>query len=274
MLLKLALLFALTLSLSAQKPKLLLLKVYKEQNITGWVMSEKLDGIRAYWSGKELISRGGKIIHAPAYFTKDFPPFEIDGELWSKRGEFAYISSVVRDKTPSEGWRDITYNIFEVPNASGGLFERLERVEPYESEILKIIPQKKIVSKASMLAFLREIELKGGEGVVVRDPKTSYIAKRTSKALKVKSFLDSECEVVGYSEGRGKYSDVMGALECKLASGVYFKIGSGFSDKERRNPPEIGAIVTFQYKELTKNSKPRFPVFLRVRVAKKGNDAR
>ena len=67
--------------LLADKPNLLLLKVYKEQNITGWVMSEKLDGIRAYWNGKNLISRGGKLIYAPKWFTKNYPPFSIDGEL-------------------------------------------------------------------------------------------------------------------------------------------------------------------------------------------------
>ncbi len=117
----------LPLLLFAQKPKLLLLKVYKDQNISGWVMSEKLDGIRAYWNGKELLTRSGKIIHAPKWFTKDFPPFKIDGELWSKRGDFENISSIVRDKIPTEKWQEITYNIFEVPNQKGNLFERLSK---------------------------------------------------------------------------------------------------------------------------------------------------
>jgi len=49
-------------------------------------MSEKLDGIRAYWNGTHLISRDGKIIYAPKWFTKNYPPFEIDGELWTKIG--------------------------------------------------------------------------------------------------------------------------------------------------------------------------------------------
>ena len=70
--------------LLATKPKLLLLNTYKDQNITSWVMSEKLDGIRAYWDGTNLISRGGKIIHAPPWFIKDYPAFELDGELWCR----------------------------------------------------------------------------------------------------------------------------------------------------------------------------------------------
>jgi len=261
---KLLFLFLLPFILFADKPKLLLLKNYKDQNISGWVMSEKLDGIRAYWNGKELISRGGKIIHAPEYFTKGFPSFELDGELWSKRGDFDHISSIVRDKIPSQEWSLITYNIFEVPNAVGGLFKRLKKVEPYRSKILKIILQKQINSKKDMQNFLKTVEKKGGEGIVVRDPNAVYIAMRTSKALKVKSFLDTECKVVGYSEGKGKYKGMLGALKCKLVDGTVFKIGSGFSDKERKNPPALGSEITFKYKEFTKKGMPRFPVFLRV----------
>jgi DNA ligase-1 len=228
-------------------------------------MSEKLDGIRAYWDGEKLISRGGKIIYAPPYFKENFPSFELDGELWSKRGAFDSISSIVRDKEPSQEWKEISYNIFEVPNAKGNLFERLEKVKPYESTILKIIPQRAVKSKENMLRFLKSIEKKGGEGVVVRDPNAEYINHRTSKALKVKSFLDTECRVLGYSDGKGKNAGKMGALVCQLKSGIVFKIGSGFSNAERKNPPKIGSEVSFKYKELTKNGKPRFPVFLRVR---------
>ena len=265
---RLLLFLLLPLFLLASKPNLLLLKVYKDQNLTGWVMSEKLDGIRAYWDGKKLISRGGKVLHAPLWFTKGFPAFEVDGELWSKRQDFENISSIVRDKVPSQEWHQIKYNIFEVPHASGDLFARLAKVKPYRNERLKIIAQIPIKSKKVMIAYLHKLEQKGAEGLVVRDPLAPYINKRTSKALKVKSFLDDECRVVGYAEGKGKYLGMMGALRCELPSGILFKIGSGFSDAERKTPPALGSKVTFKYKELTKYKKPRFPIFLRVREIK------
>lgn len=258
-------LFLFPLFLFAQKPDLLLLKVYKDQNISGWVMSEKLDGVRAYWDGKKLLSRSGKIINAPKYFIKDYPPFALDGELWSKRGDFENISSIVRDKVPSEQWRQIKHYIFEVPDAKGDLYERLEKVKPYKNSSIKIIPQIKIKNKTHLQAFLKEIEKNRGEGVVVRDPNTPYINKRTNKALKVKTFLDAECVVIGYTMGKGKYKNLVGSLKCELPNKVRFKIGSGLSDEERKKPPKIGDIVTFKYKELTKYGKPRFPIFLRVR---------
>ncbi len=261
----LILLFLIPIFLFGEKPHLLLLKTYKGQDITGWVMSEKLDGIRAYWDGKRLISRGGNEIFAPAWFTEDYPPFEIDGELWSRRGDFDNISSIVRDRVPSIHWREIKHYIFEVPNAEGGLLERLKKVEPYQNNVIKIIPQIKINSEADLKKFHQKLELLGGEGVVVRDPNAPYINKRTSKALKLKSFKDTECVITGYTKGKGKYEGKIGAIICELPNKISFKIGSGLSDRLRSNPPKVGVIITFKYQNLTRNGKPRFPVFMRVR---------
>ncbi|MBS9778884.1 MAG: DNA ligase [Campylobacteraceae bacterium] len=258
--------------LYAKSPELLLLKSYKDQNISGYLMSEKLDGIRAYWDGKNLLTRSGKKIHAPKWFTKLLPPFEIDGELWSRRGQFEYIQSIVMDKKPSKKWREITYNIFEVPNQKGSLMERLEVLKKYlkSHKLLHVKITKQITckNKNHLEKFFKEVKNKGGEGVVLHDPKALYIAKRTSKALKYKDFLDDECEVVSYHKGKGKYEGMLGSFTCKLKNGVTFKIGSGLIDKERRNPPAIGQMITFKYQGLTKYGKPRFPVFLHVRVDK------
>ncbi|MCK4441930.1 MAG: DNA ligase, partial [Sulfurovaceae bacterium] len=211
------------------------------------------------------LTRNGKDIYAPSWFTKGFPSFELDGELWTKRKDFENISSIVRGSLYPENWERVTYNIFEVPNVKGGLFERLSKVKPYKSKILKIIPQIKVKNKANLQKFLKEIEAKGGEGVVVHDPNSPYIAKRTSKALKVKSFYDTECKVTRYIKGHGKFKGMLGSLECRLDNGTLFKIGSGFTNQERKNPPPIGSIITFKYKEFTKYGKPRFPVFMRIR---------
>jgi len=251
---------------------LMLLKTYKDQNISGWVMSEKLDGIRGYWDGKHLLTKQGHIINAPKWFLKNYPPFAIDGELWTKRGDFENISSIVRKKIPSNKWKNIKHYIFDVPNAKGDLFDRLNKLKNYlkthKNTPIIIIPQIKIKNKQQMLKFLKNIEKKGGEGVVVRNPKIPYQRKRSNQILKVKSFFDKECKVIGYTNGKGKYKNLIGALKCELKNGIIFKIGSGLSIKERKYPPQIGDIITFKYKELTKNQKPRFPIFLRVRYKK------
>ena len=240
-------------------------------NISSWLMSEKLDGVRAYWDGKRLISRNGKEFAVPQWFIKKFPPFEIDGELWTKRGDFETIISIVNRHTPHEGWREITYQIFEVPNQEGGLMMRLEVLKEWlkknPNEFIKIIPQQICRGSAHLKEILDEVERKGAEGLVVRDPDALYIGKRTSKALKVKTNQDDECIVRGYTKGHGKFEGLVGALICEWRD-KRLKIGSGLSVEERKNPPALGSEITFKYNGLTKYGNPKFPVFLRVRILK------
>jgi len=261
---KLFLLLFLISSLFAEKPELLLLNNYTEdKNIRLWYMSEKLDGVRAYWDGEYLVSRSGKVFTAPSFFTKEFSKHKLDGELWTNRGEFSHISSIVNTKNKPDRWKSLTYNIFEVPQAKGNLLERLRVVN--ETKYIKIIKQIKVKNKEHLKQFLKEVESKGGEGVVVRDGSLDYYTGRNNNALKVKSYVDEECKVVRHNKGSGKYKSKLGSLSCLMKSGLVIKIGSGFNDAQRNNPPKINDIITFKYYGLTSKGKPRFPVFLYVR---------
>ena len=262
---------------STDKPSLLLLKTYTlNQPVSGWVMSEKLDGVRAYWDGQKLISRNGTVFAVPDWFVADFPPFEIDGELWFKRSAFAEVVSIVNKHQPHKGWNRLTYQIFEVPNQAGGLLQRLGVLEAYlqknPSRFIKVIPQVPIVSNQQVQAELNRIVQLGGEGVVLRNPNDDYHTGRSASSLKLKLKQDAECKVTGYTQGKGKYFGQVGALVCDIVSGQFtdltqsartIKVGSGLSDRERKVPPKIGRVITFQYLGLTKNGLPRFPVFLR-----------
>ncbi len=271
---------------AAKKDKFELLKLseYKGQNVGGWLVSEKLDGVRAYWDGRNLLSRNGKILAAPGGWSAHFPPFALDGELYTARGEFEKIQSIVMDKAPNEAaWSEIKFYVFDVPEASGGLLERLSELEkfilqnPQAGQNLKIIKQVKVKDNAEFEAFAEAVIANGGEGAVVREPNVPYERKRSKNALKYKKFKDAECEVTAINAGTGKYAGLMGSVTCKslgaagptqdeqIPRGVKFKVGSGFSDEERANPPKIGSIITYKYQNLTAKGVPRFPVFLRVR---------
>ncbi|MFT5835342.1 MAG: DNA ligase-1 [Sulfurimonas sp.] len=249
---------------SLDKPELFLLNNYtQDKNITSWYMSEKLDGVRAYWDGEKLISRAGKVFAAPSFFTKDFPKYKLDGELWSKRGDFSKISSIVNKKRPHNGWKNVTYNIFEVPEIKGNLIQRLKNVKT--SKYVKVIKQIKVKDKKHLDNFLESVEKKNGEGVVVRDGSLNYYTGRDNNSLKVKSYIDAECEVVGYNKGNGKFKNAVGSLSCRMKNNKVLKIGSGLNNKQREEPPKIGAIITFKYYGLTSKGNPRFPVFLHER---------
>ena len=265
-------LFALALALTARAgaPDLLLLSRYQpDMDINGWYMSEKLDGIRAYWDGRQLLSRKGNPFAAPAWFTADLPPFALDGELWIARQHFEETASITSREQPDPGWRRISYNIFEVPGAPGGLNARLGRLRHYLAEHpvahLRIIPQQRCRDTAHLQMFMNSVTKDGGEGVVLRNPVSPYETGRSSNALKVKRFDDMEGRVIGYRPGNGKYSGMTGALWVEIDGGRRFYVGSGLGDADRLEPPAIGSLITFQYQGFTRRGIPRFPSFLRVR---------
>lgn len=255
----------------ASPEKLVQLGVYDgEKDLTGWLLSEKLDGVRAYWDGKELWSKGQKSIIAPAWFTERLPPFELDGELWVGRQSFEKVVSIVRQKQPDERWRKVHYCVFEVPHQKGGIIQRLSILEQYLEQhpvaFLKVIPQEKIQNNLHFQRRFDEYLKLGAEGVVVRSPGVPYTIGRSDQILKVKKFQDAECRVEGYVPGKGKYKGMVGALICRTKQGMVLKVGSGLTDALRMVAPKLGQTITFKYYGVTKNNLPRFPVFLRVRT--------
>ena len=247
--------------LNLEKPK-----TYSNQEISGWFMSEKLDGIRAFWDGKNLLTKNGNIIYAPKYLTKNFPDFSLDGELWTKRNDFENIQNIVLDQKPSLQWSQITYNIFEVPSSKGDFGQRLERAKEWfknnPNEKVNIIKQLKCKNSKHLENYLEEIVLLKGEGVIIKNPYLSYINKRSSNSLKVKKFYDTEGKVININYNSDSN---MKSLVLKLENGIVFNLGNGFTKENRINYPKIGETVTFKYYGLTKYKKPKFASFLRVR---------
>lgn len=241
-----------------------------KEDIKGWVMSEKLDGIRGYWDGSRLLTRKGLPLHPPPWFIENFPAFELDGELWSKQGDFEFIQSVVLDAEPGPGWKKINYHIFEVPNQKGTFLLRLDRAKEWfksnPAHHVRVIPQILIQDISDLDRFFLEVESKGGEGVIVKNPNIPYHTGRSTHVLKVKKARDMEGLVIGINKGKGKYENAMGSLTLKLENGIIFKLGSGFTDLVRNNPPAVGTTVTFKYHGFSKNGIPKFASFLRGRA--------
>lgn len=257
--------------MAASKPDLLLAEVYRDGIVVEhyWI-SEKLDGVRAYWDGQQLISRGGERIAAPAWFTKDFPKTALDGELWLGRNQFAATFSIVSKLQPIDReWQQIQYFIFELPNAPGSFTERISAmqslIQQHQSPYLKLVPQFRIASKDKLLLKLQQLEQQGAEGLMLHHQDALYTTGRSSHLLKLKSFQDTEAEVIGYRPGKGKYQGMVGALVVKTQDGKTFAIGSGLTDALREHPPAIGSIVTYRYNGYTNKGIPRFARFLRVR---------
>jgi DNA ligase 1 len=254
-----------------EKSDILLAQIYQRGiDVTQFLVSEKYDGVRAIWDGKILHTRAGNVIHAPTWFTKDLPKTPLDGELWMARGKFDALSGAVRKDVPIDAeWREITYMIFELPNASDTFEARAKRiveiVEKANIPHLKAVAQFRVKSDTELQKKLKQIVALGGEGLMLHLADAPYITGRSDVLLKLKLLLDAEAKVISHQAGRGKYKGKMGALLVETPEGVRFKLGTGFSDAQRANPPEIGSTVTYTYRDITKTGKPKFASFLRVR---------
>ena len=233
-----------------------------------WV-SEKLDGVRAYWNGKQLLTRAGHVIAAPAWFVEGWPSIPLDGELWGGRGTFERTSGTVRSQQPDDdAWRGLTFQVFDLP-ADPGIFDtrlvRLERiVRSAAINWLRAVVHERAIDQEQLRSMLAAIEASGGEGLMLRRADSLYVVGRTDDLLKYKSFADAEAKVIGYVAGKGKYLGMMGAVLVETPEGRQFKIGSGFTDAERSAPPAIGRWITYAYSGLTENGIPRFARYRRM----------
>jgi len=229
---------------------------------SGWWISEKLDGLRAYWDGSRLISRLGNVFHAPDWFVAGLPKHPLDGELFLARKSFQRTTAIVRRQDKSDHWKQIKFLIFDAPGHGGVFEERLEVLNALPALAYAAAhPHVRCKSLAHLKEELARVEALGGEGVMLRQPQSKCAPGRSATLLKVKSFKDDEAIVIAHQAGTGRHKGRLGALMVRLASGKEFAIGTGFSDKERENPPEIGATVLFRYQELSDGGVPRFPSF-------------
>lgn len=301
------------ITLFAKDSNILLLKNFdskliNDNNIKDFLISEKLDGVRALWNGKHFYTRNGNVINVPKCFTQGYPKFFLDGELWSKRADFNNIISITNKSNAScKDYENINFYVFDVPHFE--TFENLENIKIKELDCnilseklcflesrlqilrdflrgkvttIRIIRQEKLENMRALESKLDSITKLNGEGLVLRKNHAPYIAGRSNYNFKLKKFQDSECKVKEITQGKGKFEGKMGAIICvqtlesfspnihpKLNATnknelIEFKIGTGFSNNLRENPPKVGTIITYKFQGFNKNGTPKFPVFLRI----------
>jgi DNA ligase-1 len=236
---------------------------------TGWHLSEKLDGVRAYWDGKQFLSRQGNLFHAPPWFVASLPKVPLDGELWLGRKKFQRAVSIVRRQDQSDHWKELRFVVFDAPALEKPFEDRMAFVveslkaghdyaQPHE--------QLRCQGVEHLRQELTRLEALGAEGVMLRRPGSRYENGRSQTLLKVKSFHDAEARVLEHQEGAGRHKGRLGALVVEMEDGTRFSVGTGFSDAERDKPPAVGSLITFRYQELSDGGVPRFPSFVAVRL--------
>jgi DNA ligase 1 len=233
-----------------------------------YLVSEKLDGVRALWDGKSLKFRSGQAISAPAWFTAKLPATPLDGELWLARGKFDELSGIVRKlQAVDADWQRVKYMVFELPAGDGTFEHRSRKLQALVNQAswppLQWIEQFKLADEKALRAKLKQITSQGGEGLMLHLASAPVTQGRSNVLLKLKPVSDAEGIVTAHIPGKGKYAGMLGALQIKTEDGQTVKIGTGFSDEQRKNPPAIGSTITYTYRDRTPSGKPRFASFLR-----------
>jgi DNA ligase-1 len=252
-------------------PSILLAKVFDGRvDPSKYLVSEKFDGVRATWDGRALRFRSGNVVNAPAWFLQKLPPIPLDGELWLARGKFETLSGYVRKTDPvDEEWRQIKFLIFELPGAEGTFEFRAAGIRRVVEETnwpqLVAIEQFRVRDRNELKRRLDEVVKGGGEGLMLHVADAPYVTGRSDALLKLKPLDDTEAKVIAHVPGKGKYTGMLGALKVKTPEGKTFVIGTGFSEEVRRQPPPVGATITYTYRGLTATGLPRFASYLRIR---------
>ncbi|MCF8148103.1 MAG: DNA ligase [Sulfuritalea sp.] len=242
----------------------------KHLDLSGYAVSEKLDGVRAIWDGKALRFRSGLLINAPRWFVESLPQDTLDGELWMGRGTFDALSGAVRKGNPVDAeWKKITFMVFDSPKTPGTFKQRSHYLQQLvrQSQLpwLKAIDQAEVADAASLEARLAHVAAGGGEGLVLHHFDAPWSAGRTQAVRKLKWQADEEARVIAHIPGTGKYKGLLGALLLQMPNGKTFALGTGLTDAQRTSPPPIGAQVTYRYRDRTPQGLPKFASFLRVR---------
>ena len=237
-----------------------------------YLVSEKLDGVRAFWDGQVLHFKSGRVITAPAWFTAALPKTALDGELWMGRHSFDRLSGIVRRTVPVDAeWREVRYMIFDLPGAAGSFAERSARLiallESSAVDWLRPVPQFRVADSAALQAQLKSTVASGGEGLMLHLAQANWQPGRSADLRKLKLVPDEDARVVAHIVGKGKHAGRLGALLLETPEGKRFALGTGFTDAQREAPPAVGAFVTYRYRDRTPAGLPKFASFLRVREA-------
>lgn len=266
--------------LNGAAPLLLALKWPETKNPEGFWLSEKLDGVRAWWNGEKMYARSGRAWNPPKWFKDKLPKdLYLDGELWMKRDAFDATSGICR-RVDEDGWRSINLMAFDVTNVPLPYEERLkllrsrlpdgeqtpdqiqEATNKQEGGKICVLPAVKCTGRKHFNELMQLVLHKGGEGLMLRQPGSMYEAGRSKSLYKHKLWYDAEALVVGHEYGQGEHKGRMGACKVKMENGQIISVGSGFSQAQRNAwQPAVGTIIRYRFQELSHDGFPRFPIY-------------
>jgi DNA ligase-1 len=250
-----------------------------EKDVKGWFLSEKLDGMRAYWDGKgNYWSKNGKVINIPESF-KQLPPYPLDGELWcgygTNQSEMVKVKISCRGKKPTkpmdtEFWEKVKYCVFDAPNIKKSYDKRHSYLEKFFSQYcnsnILLIPIQKCEGKEHLHNHLEKIVKKGGEGIMIYKPVVHYLPGRCKNVLKLKKYYESTITFLERSETTRHF-------KCQQNDGseVTLRVDGGYWKRK----PEVGSKIPVRHQGYFPDSPNfKYPQLFEPLTAEEKQEAR
>lgn len=159
-----------------------------------------MDGVRAYWDGKRLLSKQGKELNVPKKFTFGLPSgIELDGELWMGRGTYEKLVSILHSN--NQDWDKVQYHIFDFPSSKGNMSERMVQLKQIQlppqvhesvSKSLSYtykahaVDNSLCIGREHLQEVLNTVSDSDGEGLMLSNPLSLHQLGCTDSILKVK----------------------------------------------------------------------------------------
>lgn len=264
--------------------------IWDDKQIVDW----KLNGIASMIHSGAAMSRGNKLFHAIPHILKDlqqifreYPAAYFQGELFNpkyvkeldKIAKLVSVNRKIEDITPEileESEKKVQFWIYDGYNFCGLTQDSTQKERRYQLKELfkkfkfkhcKIIPYKICGSFEEMSKFAKDYIATGGEGVIIRNPKTSYVHKRTKNLLKFKKCEDAEFKIIKLEEGSGNWEGCAKAVWCELPEGKRtkkFKANIEGSTKKlkliwKNRNTYPGKWITVRFQELSSWGVPLIP---------------
>ncbi len=114
----------------------------------------------------------------------------LDGELWSKRQDFEFITSTIRKHVPIDSeWRHINYMVFDAPNYTDDFQTRVlfytQKLEELNLAHVKPVVQKRFNNNESLSKWMRQVVKEGAEGLILHKANALFKEGRSDNILKL-----------------------------------------------------------------------------------------
>lgn len=258
------------------------------------VVQPKLDGIRCIairndddtWT---LTSSTGKVITSMPHINQDLQEIfkehhevtKVDGELYKSNWNFNKISSVVNRINPADNHNQIMYWMFDLPTRHDPLLIRLKTLARFMGYFCMPLSYALVSTEEQVYEHLHQYIQMGYEGIMIKDPVSSWENKRSTEWLKLKPHKSDTYKIIGFlplERQDGTIEKMVGSIQVTTSLGEIFFVGSGslFTDEQRRQlwtrrQELIGQYLVVKYQEITPRGVPRFPVAIDIVKPKGGN---